>query len=1053
VCRSCGAGPSEGARFCGACGARLTNDTTAAEYKQVTVLFADVVRSMDIAAALDIERLREVMTDLVERSTAVLRRYGGTVEYNGDGVMALFGAPLALEDHAVRACLAAVELQDEAGRLAAEVKHRDGIDFGVRVGLNSGRVIAGEIGSGVLGYRAIGETVGFAQRMESVAPPGGVVLSESTAHLVEDAVTLGAPEWVRVKGAEQPVAVRTLVAVRPRSGYRRSAESTLVGRSAEMTTVETSLAGAAEGRGGVLNVVAPPGIGKSRVAREAAALAAARGIETVWVFCESHARDISFGVVARMLRAVTGVTDLDSEIARGRTHSVLPDADPQDLQLLDDLLGVSDPDVMLPVIDPDARRRRLTALINSATLARSRPVLVIVEDAQWIDAVSESMLAEFLTVIDQSPTLVLITSRPEYIGPLVNVPDSQIISLVPLSNADIAVLLEGLLGTDPTTSDLAAIIADRAAGSPFFAEEMVRELAQRAVLTGERGDYRCRGDVSEITVPATVQAAIAARIDRLDPPARKTLNAASVIGERFSADLIAAIGVDADLAELLNAELIDQVQFTPSAEYAFHHPLIRAVAYETQLKAGRIQWHRRTAAAIEECAPEQVEENAALIAEHLESAGELHSAYGWQMRAAAWSVKRDITATRLRWERAHRIAERLPGDGATELAMRIAPLTMLCATDFHARAAHESRGRFSKLRDLCGAAGDKVSLAIGMTGLITEYLYVGRGGEAARLASEQMALLESIGDSNLTVGLGFLPFAAWFDQGEFDEMLRWTQTVIDLADGDAKKGNEFGFGSPLAAALAFRGVARWWLGRPGWRDDLCDARAMARDSDPATFAYVLAWTYGIEIAYGVLLADDVAIQVSDEAVQTAERIGNDYVLLLAEYGLGAALAHRDGLSDRLRGLELMEKALDMLRVRIPSLVPVTALWVARDRAKLGDRDAAIAMMRDSVDELYREARIGYFVAGVANLVEALIERGADGDLADAEALIDQMAGMRADEVLAIRDITLLRLRAALARARADPDYPELVEQYRVMAQSHGYDGHLAWAQAMAVGER
>jgi class 3 adenylate cyclase len=193
VCRSCGATPHEGARFCDACGSQLVS-VDAAEYKQVTLLFADVVRSMDLAAVLDMERLREVMTDVVERSAAVARQYGGTVEYHGDGVMAIFGAPVALEDHAFRACLAALAIQEQANRLAAEVQRRDGVALRLRVGLNSGRVIAGEIGSGSLGYRATGEQVGMAQRMESVAPAGGVMLSESTARLVEHTMMLAEPE-------------------------------------------------------------------------------------------------------------------------------------------------------------------------------------------------------------------------------------------------------------------------------------------------------------------------------------------------------------------------------------------------------------------------------------------------------------------------------------------------------------------------------------------------------------------------------------------------------------------------------------------------------------------------------------------------------------------------------------------------------------------------------------------------------------------------------------------------------------------------------------------
>ena len=405
ACRSCGATPHEGARFCDACGSALMARLDAAEYKQVTVLFADVVRSMDIAAVLDAERLREVMTDLVEQSAEVVQRYGGgSVEYTGDGVMALFGAPVALEDHAFRACLAALAIQQVSNRLAAEVARRDGLTLQLRVGLNSGRVIAGEIGSGAMGYAAIGETVGFAQRMESVAPPGGVLLSESTARLVEHTVTLAEPELKRIKGADEPVPTRRLVAISPRDGLVDRAEASLVGRGWEMAALDAMVERTIGGRGEVVNVVGPPGIGKSRIAREAAALAADREVEVFWAFCESHAQDIPFYAVTRLLRAASGVADLDDATARARLRADLPaDADPQDLLLLDDLLGIADPDMALPQIDPDARRRRLTALINTAWLARTAPALFIIEDAHWIDAASESMLADFLSVIPRTP--------------------------------------------------------------------------------------------------------------------------------------------------------------------------------------------------------------------------------------------------------------------------------------------------------------------------------------------------------------------------------------------------------------------------------------------------------------------------------------------------------------------------------------------------------------------------------------------------------------------------------------------------------------------------
>ena len=346
-----------------------------------------------------------------------MQRYGGTVDkFTGDGIMAVFGAPAALEDHALRACLAGLDIQRAVAGLGAEVERRDGIDLRLRVGLNSGQVIAGEIGSAALGYTAIGEQVGMAQRMESIAPPGAVMLSDSTARLVEGAAVLGEPEMVRIKGAEDAVPARRLLSVAAQHQRAGSSYSTLVGREWELTTLAAMLDRSMAGRGSVVAVVGPAGIGKTRLTSEALQLAEHRGVEVFSTFCESHATDIPFHVVARLLRSVGQLSGLDDQAAQAQARAQVPDADPQDMLLLDDLLGIADPDVTLPKIDPDARRRRLTALINTAHLARSEPAVFVVEDAHWIDEVSESMLADFLAVIPQTPSLVLLTYRPEYHG-------------------------------------------------------------------------------------------------------------------------------------------------------------------------------------------------------------------------------------------------------------------------------------------------------------------------------------------------------------------------------------------------------------------------------------------------------------------------------------------------------------------------------------------------------------------------------------------------------------------------------------------------------------
>src|SRR6201997_129504 len=350
-------------RFCNKCGAAVATAATSAEYKQVTVLFADVVHSMDIAAAVGAERLREIMADLAGRGAAVVQHFGGTVDkFTGDGIMAVFGAPVALEDHAIRACLAALGIQEATARLAAEIKDRDGIDLRLRVGLNSGQVIAGEIGSGALGYTAIGDQVGMAQRMESVAPPGGVMLSASTARLVEGVAVLGESELVQIKGANAPLPARRLLGMG--EGHRAAwrAESKLVGRQWEMAAVEGLLDRAIDGHGAVVGVVGSPGIGKSRLVREVSAMAATRRVDVFTAFCESHTNQVPFHAVARLLRAGIGVKGLDGRTARDRVRARVPDADPEDLLLLHDLLGIADPEVELPKVDPDARRRGVRAL-------------------------------------------------------------------------------------------------------------------------------------------------------------------------------------------------------------------------------------------------------------------------------------------------------------------------------------------------------------------------------------------------------------------------------------------------------------------------------------------------------------------------------------------------------------------------------------------------------------------------------------------------------------------------------------------------------------------
>ena len=758
-------------------------------------------------------------------------------------------------------------------------------------------------------------------------------------------------------------------------------------------------------------VVGPAGIGKTRLAGEAIQLAKSLGVEVFSTFCESHATDVPFRVVARLWRSVGQLGGLDDEVARAQLRASFPDADPQDLVLLDELLGIADPDLKLPKIDPDARRRRLTALINTAQLARTEPAVFVVEDAHWIDEVSESMIAGFLAVIAQTRSLMLITYRPEYHGALAHVAGAQTIALAPLSDSETSTLVTELLGPDPSVGQIGEIIAARAAGNPFFAEEITRELAERGVLVGERGSYACRTDVADVSVPATLQATIAARIDRLGPAAKHTLAAAAVIGARFTRDLLASLEVDSVVDDLIAAELVDQVRFTPGAEYAFRHPLIRTVAYESQLKSDRARLHRRLAAAIESGDPGAADQNAALIAEHLEAAGDLHAAYGWHMRAAAWATSRYMTAARLSWERAQGIADALPAEDPNRAAMRIAPRTMLCATAYRVRV-NVADAHFDELRQLCDAGGDKASLAIAMAGMVMDHAYQGRMREASRLASEAMALIESLGDPTLMVGLSFPAIYAKIECGEWPDVLRWSQSAIDLADGDPFKGN-FIFGSPLALALTSRATARYCLGRPEWREDLRHGLEMANSADPLTYAGVVAWGYFPGVPNGALAADDRAVREIKDALAIAERSGNDMALAFARVALGVVLVHRHTAAERDRGQTLLAEVSDVFEHQRHNLGdrPLVDVYVARERARRGAHDEAIQLMRASTDRLVRAGQLlawGTPATGV--LVETLLDRGTDGDVVEAEAAIERLATAPTEAGLVVRDILLLRLR-------------------------------------------
>jgi hypothetical protein len=893
----------------------------------------------------------------------------------------------------------------------------------------------------------------MAQRMESIAPPGGVMVSEATARLVEHVAVLDTPEMVAIKGAAAPVPARRLLAMGVRTLVGRR-ESTLVGRDHEMDAIAGILSETINGQGCVVGVTGPPGIGKSRVCRELAKIAQSFDVEVVSTFCESHTSQIPFHVMAGLLRDSLRINELDHQAARSALRTQLAAADPEDLLLLDDLVGIRDPAVASPNISADARRRRLAALVNTAALARDAPAVYVIEDAHWIDEASESMLADFVTMVPRTRSSVVVTYRPEYDGALSRSPGFRCFSLAPLDDSQASALTAELIGSDPSVNELAARIIEHSAGNPFYAQEIVREFTEQQVIVGERGAYRRQRELADVSVPPTLQATIGARIDRLTPPAKRTLNAAAVIGSRFGTELLAVVLGEADnsaqaaLAELVHSELIDQVMFIPRAEFAFRHALVQTVAHESQLKPARAQLHRRLAAAIERGSGALTDENAAVIGAHLEVAGDLREAFGWHMRAGTWFTNRDINAARSSWQRARQLADQLPADEPNRNSMRIAPRALLCGSTWRAGGTIADTG-FDELRELCTGSDTQVPLAMGMAGLLMMELTVhARSVKSSHLVSEYTELVESLGEPTLTVGLLYPAIYAKYETGEMTQALRLAQRVIDLADGNATKGN-FLTGSPLAFATAMRASAKCALGQPKWKDDFDHALAVAR-VDPTTWVSIVMFKYVLGITLGALVADAAALRDTAEALGTAQRCSEDFALHMAQLARGITLVSTDS-ADGASGFDLLAEARSAAvgeRFILPT-VPIIDLQTAAEKARADDLDSAIEIARHVIAEQFETGAMLYLGAATSVLVESLLRRGRDTDVDEAKAAIGTLAAVPTDPGFVLYELPLLRMRALLARAHDDErGYRPCADRYFAMAQALEFEGHLAIARGM-----
>jgi class 3 adenylate cyclase/tetratricopeptide (TPR) repeat protein len=857
TCPSCDRANPSDHRFCGGCGAVLavaaavgdkpdlapgaytpkhlaekilrSRAAVEGERKQVTVLFADVKGSMDLAEQMSAERWHAILDRFFTILAEGVHRFEGTVnQYTGDGIMALFGAPLAHEDHAHRACWAALYLRDELRRYADALRVDQGLSFSTRIGINSGEVVVGKIGDDLrMDYTAQGHTVGLAQRMEQLAEPGQAYLTGHTAALVAGYFELRDLGPTNVKGSIEPLGVHVLEgmgAARTRLDVSRARGFTkFVGRADEMAALEAALERSLAGHGQTVGVVADAGTGKSRLCAEFAERCRARGIVVLEARAVAHGKHVPLLPILELLRGYFGVADNDGALTvrekiAGRLL-LLDDSLREDLPLFFDLLGVTDPDRPMPALDPENVQRRLFAAIRAIVKAdgqRELPAIVLFEDLHWIDAISEAFLAQVVEATGSARGLNIVNFRPGYHAEWMNNPSYQQLPLVPLGRAAIDELLDDLRGRHATRADLPAMVGKRAGGNPFFIEEIIQSLVETSALEGARGAYRLVQPIAELAVPATVQAVLAARIDRLPEHAKTLLQQASVIGKTFEERVLRRISelppedFDAGLRTLRDGEFLFEAALYPHVEYAFKHPLTQEVADQSQLSDTKAATHAAVARVIEELSSERLDEESALLAHHWEQAGESAAAARWHARAADWVGFNDYAESYKHW---HRVVELTRGgDIEADIAeLRTAAFRRLITLAFRCPSPPEEEQKlFEEARRHLERQGgrDNASLAILTAGYSALHQNTGAIDSYLACASEAVRIADQSGSPEVRATVRVDHMYALFLKGRLEESHAVADEIIAIVGDDVLMGADLMGYSPY---VMYYGISPWAL--------------------------------------------------------------------------------------------------------------------------------------------------------------------------------------------------------------------------------------------------
>jgi class 3 adenylate cyclase/tetratricopeptide (TPR) repeat protein len=809
------------------------------ERKQITVLFADVKGSMELIADRDPEAARKILDPVLQLMMDAVHRYEGTVnQVMGDGIMALFGAPLALEDHAVRACFAALQIQEAARRQTAETRRAHGVEIQVRVGLNSGEVVVRSIGSDLrMDYTAVGGTTHLAARMEQLASPGAIRLTADTFRLAEGFVQVNDLGPVPVKGVDAPVEVYELTAASEARTRLQAATarglSRFVGREAEMQQLGGALEQARRGRGEVVAVVGEPGVGKSRLLHELIHSPRGRGCLILETRALSYGRATAYLPVADLLKAYLRVDEADDARAiRARVTG--------HLLTLDETLGDAIPPVLwlldaLPAGDsfrslaPPQRRQRALDAVKRVLLRESRvqPLVLVFEDLHWIDGETQAVLDGLVDGLPTAAALLLVNYRPEYRHDWAGRTYYRQLRIDPLPPETSEELLRSLVGDGEDLAPLKGLLVGRTEGNPLFLEESVRTLVETGTLAGERGAYRLTRPVDHLHIPASVQAILAARIDRLGPEDKRLLQAAAVIGKDVPLPLLLAVAdaseseVRGALGRLQAAEFLHETRLFPELEHTFKHALTHEVAYASLLHERRRELHARIARAIEGLTPEGRAEQLERLAHHTFH-GELWPQAVTALREAGFralarSAHREAI---IHLERALTALSHL-ADSAETRALAI-DLRLDLAPPLSGLARYgELRQRMLEAEPLAEASGDRIRLGRVLLRLSQAVRMFGDYAGATDAGQRAVAVAEATGDAALLSEtlhrLGQIHLGVG-DSARAIDLLRRAVAVLGELGGSADPS---GF---------IRGVgAHAWLGYAlGYRGDFAEAIACGR---------------------------------------------------------------------------------------------------------------------------------------------------------------------------------------------------------------------------------